>query len=546
MNYPRIIHQTYKNHNIPDEWKLSKDMWQLHHPNYTYMFWTDNDIRNYIQTNYPEYLELHDNYKYNIQRADMIRYFILHDFGGIYSDLDLYPIENIENHILNYNADVLLCKSGNVGNILTNSFMISKQYSPIWKQIQSSLKHKKPFFAIGRHMTVMYTTGPIFISKIFEKNKSSFQLLPSEKFMAYSANDDFSVKKEKAIIMPLNGQSWNSIDSLLVNLIHKHRSELTNLVLKEQTKSMLSRSLFDKSFIGEFICSVQLEGLNEFETENIQNMENITIKYLTENKSNLIISYDHKNMDALNIIKNISNQELNNISLNNLPFEKYVLYAIQSKKNLKQYITNKFLKEPFLNYKTTELVYDYFNVPLIKLKESMHKHKDILHMTSYLFTLLVYSFWQLTKASFIKCSNIYYIPFIEGNNKILDYVFFVNIDNKNNFDIFIQIYEQIYKNNKTINEMWGLNILLNIGTNYLNDLIQTNKKELLISSDIVFTNIPIKTDSSKIQFVYKSSQPEKLYCICFGNKFDEVMFSLIYDKSINGIQDLFKNNLLIC
>jgi len=38
---------------------------------------------------YPWFLETFDSYPYNIERADVIRYFALYHFGGIYLDLDL-------------------------------------------------------------------------------------------------------------------------------------------------------------------------------------------------------------------------------------------------------------------------------------------------------------------------------------------------------------------------------------------------------------------------------------------------------------------------
>lgn len=38
---------------------------------------------------YPSFLPTFDSYKYPIQRADAIRYFVLHRFGGIYMDLDV-------------------------------------------------------------------------------------------------------------------------------------------------------------------------------------------------------------------------------------------------------------------------------------------------------------------------------------------------------------------------------------------------------------------------------------------------------------------------
>jgi len=178
----------------------------------------------------------------------------------------------------------------------------------------------------------------------------------------------------------------------------------------------------------------------------------------------------------------------------------------------------------------------------------MHNY-NILHTTSFLFSLLVYSYQKKTNATYIKCSNIYYIPYIEGNNKILDYVFIININTTNNDkQLFQDIYLQIYNNNKTIDEMWGLNILLNLLLNQSNNFITenkiiNNKNNISNSSDVVFSNIPIKLNIDKIQTTYKSSQPEKLYCLCIGNQLNELMFSLIYDESIDGIQDIFQETI---
>jgi mannosyltransferase OCH1-like enzyme len=44
---------------------------------------------------YPWFLETFDGYPYPIQRADAIRYFVLHHFGGIYIDLDDVRIREI-------------------------------------------------------------------------------------------------------------------------------------------------------------------------------------------------------------------------------------------------------------------------------------------------------------------------------------------------------------------------------------------------------------------------------------------------------------------
>jgi mannosyltransferase OCH1-like enzyme len=53
------------------------------------MLWTDGLARDFVEQNYPAFLQTFDSYKYPIQRADSIRYFVLNHFGGIYMDLDI-------------------------------------------------------------------------------------------------------------------------------------------------------------------------------------------------------------------------------------------------------------------------------------------------------------------------------------------------------------------------------------------------------------------------------------------------------------------------
>lgn len=42
----------------------------------------------FIAAEYPWFLETFQNYRYPIQRADAIRYFVLAHYGGTYIDLD--------------------------------------------------------------------------------------------------------------------------------------------------------------------------------------------------------------------------------------------------------------------------------------------------------------------------------------------------------------------------------------------------------------------------------------------------------------------------
>jgi mannosyltransferase OCH1-like enzyme len=85
---PKIIHQTYKNETIPEVWVEAQQSCIDLHPDYEYILWTNEKSRDFIAAEYPWFLETFDGYKYPIQRADSIRYFVLAHYGGTYIDLD--------------------------------------------------------------------------------------------------------------------------------------------------------------------------------------------------------------------------------------------------------------------------------------------------------------------------------------------------------------------------------------------------------------------------------------------------------------------------
>jgi mannosyltransferase OCH1-like enzyme len=86
---PKIIHQTFKNTSIPEHWTEPVAKCKELHPDYEYMLWTDESARDFIAEHYPLFLPTFDGYPYTIQRADVIRYFILNHYGGVYIDMDL-------------------------------------------------------------------------------------------------------------------------------------------------------------------------------------------------------------------------------------------------------------------------------------------------------------------------------------------------------------------------------------------------------------------------------------------------------------------------
>jgi hypothetical protein len=101
---PKLIHQTYSTPKLPDQ--LSDNVCRLRdlNPEWRYYFWDDISICDFIHDYYGnEILNLYSriNANYGAARADVFRYFLMYQFGGVYLDIksaaDL-PLNDVINY----------------------------------------------------------------------------------------------------------------------------------------------------------------------------------------------------------------------------------------------------------------------------------------------------------------------------------------------------------------------------------------------------------------------------------------------------------------
>lgn len=122
------------------------------------MLWTDADSRQFIIDKYPWFLSIFDAYPYAIQRADAIRYFILHYYGGIYMDLDVGCLRRFDP-LLRF--EVVLPKTIPVG--VSNDVMASAKGHPFMDHLIHNLVTFNHRY-LTHYPTVMFSTGPMFVS----------------------------------------------------------------------------------------------------------------------------------------------------------------------------------------------------------------------------------------------------------------------------------------------------------------------------------------------------------------------------------------------
>lgn len=169
---PRIVHQTWKNHDIPVKWNRTvHSVRTLNSKEFQYHLWTDEDIHRYVRHVEPDYYRnIFLHYPLDIQRIDAFRYIILYYIGGIYIDMDngcrksfdtlFETIESLDPQSKNLAA---FPRTSPVG--ISNGFMISTKNHPLFRMLISNL----PLFAhnyLIDYLTVMFTAGPTYLSII--------------------------------------------------------------------------------------------------------------------------------------------------------------------------------------------------------------------------------------------------------------------------------------------------------------------------------------------------------------------------------------------
>jgi mannosyltransferase OCH1-like enzyme len=158
---PKVVHQVYNMWSdgpIPHDWEMDRKSCMDLNPDYKFELWDKDSARELIATKYAWFLETFDNYRYPIQRADSIRYFILLEYGGIYLDMDVGCARNLDP-LLKYPA--FMSAAPTIG--VTNSIMGAMPGHPYFAQMVDSLISYDINWVLP-YLTIMNTAGTHYVS----------------------------------------------------------------------------------------------------------------------------------------------------------------------------------------------------------------------------------------------------------------------------------------------------------------------------------------------------------------------------------------------
>ena len=174
---PRIIHQTYKSLELPSELQKVVSKLKRMNPTFEYRFYDDGDCIEFIKDHYDEdtlniYLSI--NPIHGAARADLFRYLLMYEIGGVYLDIKSCTTVPLETVLLPTDEYLLSHWEGldwkdelnYVHGEFQNWHIVCAPKHPFLKEAIERVKHniKNYNSSIGKD-AILRLTGPIAYSK---------------------------------------------------------------------------------------------------------------------------------------------------------------------------------------------------------------------------------------------------------------------------------------------------------------------------------------------------------------------------------------------
>jgi mannosyltransferase OCH1-like enzyme len=173
MSIPKIIHNTFKNENLPKTYKFCQTEIKKLHPDFEYRFYTDHDMDEIMKTEFSEYYKQFSELPRMIMKIDMFRYFLMYQYGGIYTDMDYLMLRPFD--ILGEKVVIPCNREDKNGNpiCLGNCIFASQPKHPYWKSLMDTLftiDRTKIDYNVDKNIADnILGTGPMFVFDMWEK-----------------------------------------------------------------------------------------------------------------------------------------------------------------------------------------------------------------------------------------------------------------------------------------------------------------------------------------------------------------------------------------
>jgi len=205
---PRIIIQVWVQKDggtpmIPSKYVQYMNKFRELNPSFEYMFFNENDIKQFFTEHYLGYYDIYNRLPFFIQKLDFFRYLAIYHYGGFYFDVDIEPFKPLDDDVLNHSAvfpideyaSALGCQTPRMNSycLVGQNFLLG-QYAfgatakhpfmkflvdKIAQNLQIYIKTADQISQSDKgsiHYYVYKTTGPDFVTDCYVQYKNKDQL----------------------------------------------------------------------------------------------------------------------------------------------------------------------------------------------------------------------------------------------------------------------------------------------------------------------------------------------------------------------------------
>ncbi|WAR31133.1 SUR1-like protein [Mya arenaria] len=139
------------------------------HSGWKYTFWTHTHGKNLIKKKYPKLLKVYNRAHEAVTKADLLRYVVIHEYGGVYVDLDVTCLRNINIVTKKYACILVPAPFENsvmdLGwpNHICNGIILCRAHHPFFRQVLDSIASVD----IDQMHTLSF--GPQFFTQVYRK-----------------------------------------------------------------------------------------------------------------------------------------------------------------------------------------------------------------------------------------------------------------------------------------------------------------------------------------------------------------------------------------
>jgi hypothetical protein len=177
---PKIIHQIWIGpKKMPEKYM---DTWRDKNPEWTYMRWTDETIKEHYPKGFINQKHI-DSIEEWAGKADIMRYEILHDFGGFYADADSICTNSLDDHFLEHDCFAGFENEQARGNLIANGYIGATEKCKLMKFLIDGIKRKSTVSFKETGEMAWQTVGPLYFTKRIIELRYPISIYPSFVFI---------------------------------------------------------------------------------------------------------------------------------------------------------------------------------------------------------------------------------------------------------------------------------------------------------------------------------------------------------------------------